>query len=157
MTTKSKTTDCKYKEMMESIEYATKEDSDELRKFRREVACTQALEEDLELRDIIREDIWKIYNEVGGQDGMYDNFPISRILRGKEFDRIYVLSSCGGVAIINRKGSRKNTNSYQIVTLGEDDAWLFLNSRRLYEEYTGNKTGFVYLLSEALSLLNNNK
>lgn len=157
MTTKSKTIDCKYKEMIKSIEYATKEDSDELREFRQEVACTQALKEDLELRDIIREDILKIYNEVGGQDGMYDNFPISRILRGKELDRIYVLSGCGGVAIINRKGSIKYTNSYQIVTLGEDDAWLFLNSRRLYEEYIGNKTGFVYLLSEALSLLNNNK
>lgn len=148
----------KYPKIMQSIEYSLKTDvSDEVREFRREVACTQALVEDHDLRELIRDDIGAIYNEVGGQDGMYDNFPISRVIRGDRFDRVYVLSMDGGVAIINEKFPDSNVGTFQIVTLGEDDAWFFLNSRRLYETCVGSKVGFVYLLSEALSLFNNIK
>ena len=79
-----------------------------------------------------------------------DNFPISRVYRDNNTVRVYALDSKGGIAIISYKNKR-----FQILTLGEDDAWHFLNSRRIYEDYCGSKQSFVYLLSEALSLFNN--
>lgn len=103
--------------------------------------------------DIIYQDMGTISEEVGGQDGMYDNFPIVRIYRDGKYTRCYALDSYGGVAIISENCSRGN---FRIVTLGEDDAYHFLNGAEVYESYWGNKTGFVHLVSEALSIFNNN-
>ena len=118
--------------------------------YRKDMALTQSIKEDLELDDIITNDMGNIWAEVGGQDGMYENFPITRVYRDGNTVRVYALDSSGGVAIIS-------TGKYnlQIVTLGEDDGYHFLNSRCIYESYCGSKLGFVYLLSEALSLFNN--
>lgn len=128
-------------------------DYDENRKevfeFREEMATKQAIVEDYDLDNIITNDMGEIWHEVGGQDGMYDNFPIKRVYRDNNTVRVYAIDSGGGVAIISGK------NQFQILTLGEDDAWHFLNSRRIYETYYGSKTDFVYLISEALSLFNN--
>lgn len=147
-----------YPDMMARIEYEALKDHDkDLLQFREDVACTQALKEDYELDELIAEDIGNIYREVGYQDGMYNNFPISRVIRGEKCDRVYVLDSGGGVAIIQYKGDNPEYNSFNIVTLGEDDAYFFLNSRRLYEDVICSKKDFVYLLSEALSLFNNIK
>lgn len=122
---------------------------EELADYRRDMATKQAIREDCDLEDTIRDDMGKIWKEVGGQDGMYDNFPIKRVYRDGGIIRVYALDGGGGIAII------KHNSEYQILTLGEDDAYHFLNSRRIYETYYGTKQGFVYLLSEALSLLNN--
>lgn len=128
-------------------------DYDENRKevfeFREEMATKQAIVEDYDLDNIITNDMGEIWHEVGGQDGMYDNFPIKRVYRDNNTVRVYAIDGGGGVAIISGK------NQFQILTLGEDDAWHFLNSRRIYETYYGSKTDFVYLISEALSLFNN--
>lgn len=120
--------------------------------YRKEMATKQAISEDLELDCIINSDMSKIWREVGGQDGMYDNFPITRVYRDDNIVRVYALDSHGGIAIVSN-----NKRYFNILTLGEDDAWHFLNSRRIYEGYVGNKQNFVYLLSEALSLFNNIK
>jgi len=118
--------------------------------YRKEMATTQAIHEDMELDNVIREDMGKIWYEVGGQDGMYENFPITRVYRDGNKVRVYALDSNGGVAIIANSKS-----NFQIVTLGEDDAYHFLNSRCIYESYRGDKLSFISLLSEALSLFNN--
>lgn len=117
--------------------------------FRKEMAQTQAISEDLELDTIIAKDMGQLWGEVGGQDGMYENFPITRVYRSNDSVRVYALDGSGGVAIISKD------KRFKIVTLGEDDGYHFLNSRTIYENYYGTKTGFVYLLSEALSLFNN--
>lgn len=124
----------------------------EIFEYRKEMATKQAILEDYELDSIINNDIQDILDEVGGQDGMYENFPISRVYRDNNTVRVYALDSNGGITIISYKNKR-----FQILTLGEDDAWHFLNSRRIYENYYGSKQSFVYLLSEALSLFNNIK
>lgn len=110
-------------------------------------------ETDRLIKDIICEDMGTIWEEVGGQDGMYKNFPIVRIYRDGEYTRCYALDSNGGVAIISSNDLDRN---FRIVTLGEDDGYHFLNSAHVYEDYYGNKTGFVHLVSEALSIFNNN-
>lgn len=118
--------------------------------YRREMAITQAIKEDRDLDNTIIHDMSEIWTEVGGQDGMYENFPITRVYRDGNKVRVYALDSCGGIAII-----ANSKNNFQIVTLGEDDGYHFLNSRCIYESYYGDKQGFVYLMSEALSLFNN--
>lgn len=122
---------------------------EEVLEYREEMATKQAINEDYDLDEIINDDMGEIWKEVGGQDGMYANFPIKRVYRDNGVVRVYAIDSGGGVAII------ANKNEFQILTLGEDDAWHFLNSRRIYETYYGSKTDFVYLISEALSLFNN--
>jgi hypothetical protein len=122
---------------------------EEIFKYREEMATKQAIAEDYDLDNIITNDMGEIWHEVGGQDGMYDNFPIKRVYRDNGTVRVYAIDSGGGVAIIAGK------NQFQILTLGEDDGWHFLNSRRIYETYYGSKVDFVYLISEALSLFNN--
>ena len=122
----------------------------EVFEYRKEMATKQAINEDYDLDKTINGDMGEIWNEVGGQDGMYDNFPIKRVYRDNGVVRVYAIDSSGGVAII---ASGKNT--FQILTLGEDDGWHFLNSRRIYETHYGSKMDFVYLISEALSLFNN--
>lgn len=124
-------------------------DREEIADYRRDMATKQAIREDYDLEDTITGDMGRIWKEVGGQDGMYDNFPIKRVYRDGGIIRIYTLDGGGGIAII------KHNSEFQILTLGEDDAYHFLNSRRIYETYYGVKQDFVYLLSEALSLLNN--
>lgn len=120
--------------------------------YRKEMATKQAISEDLELDCIITNDMNEIWNEVGGQDGMYENFPITRVYRSDNTVRIYALDSSGGIAIVIDEN-----RYFQILTLGEDDGSHFLNGRRIYEPCYVNKQSFVYLLSEALSLLNNIK
>lgn len=105
------------------------------------------------INDIICEDMGTIWWEVGGQDGMYESFPIVRIYREGKYTRCYALDSNGGVAIISPNGTGRD---FQILTLGEDDANHFLNGACVYERYWGGKTGFVHLVSEALSIFNNN-
>ena len=122
---------------------------EEVLEYREDMATKQAINEDYDLDNTISGDMSKIWHEVGGQNGMYDNFPIKRVYRDNGTVRAYAIDSGGGVAIIAGK------NQFQILTLGEDDAWHFLNSRRIYETYYGSKTDFVYLISEALSLFNN--
>lgn len=142
---------------MARIEYSAEKDNNDVREFRTDMACTQDIAKDHELDELISEDIGTIYHEVGGQDGMYNSYPISRVIRGEKFDRVYVLDYDGGIAIIQKKGESYNGkySDFNIVTLGEDDAWFFLNSCRLYEPVCTTKKDFVYLLSEALSLFNN--
>lgn len=127
-------THAEYLEQQELIEYRN---------------CTQASIKDMNLNCIIDDDICTINNEVGGQDGMYSNFPISRVYRNTESIRVYCLTSQGGIAIIQINGRP------QVVTLGEDDGNFFLNSANLYCGFYGTKTSFVWALSEALSLFNN--
>lgn len=124
----------KYLDQQELIEY---------RKF------TQASVNDMELDYIIRKDMDIISDEVGGQQGMYNNFPISRVYRDGDSIRVYCLTSEGGIAIIEKD------EHFKIVTLGEDDGYHFLNSAELYCDFYGTKTSFVWVLSEALSLFNN--
>lgn len=123
---------------------------EEVFNYRKEMATKQDISEDLELDCTIDNDMLKIWKEVGGQDGMYANFPITRVYRDNSIVRVYALDSYGGIAIVSN-----NKRYFNILTLGEDDGWHFLNSRRIYEGYYGNKQNFVYLLSEALSLFNN--
>ena len=105
------------------------------------------------LGDLISLDMSRIWHEVGGQDGMYENFPISRIYRDGESTRCYALGGYGGVAIIS---SNSDEHDFKIVTLGEDDGYHFLSGCEKYCSYYGNKTGFMELLSLALSIFNNN-
>lgn len=115
--------------------------------------------DDMKLDELIASDMEKIYEEVGGQDGMYENFPISRFYRGKngEPSRAYALDGYGGIAIISYYNKNdKRYSEWKIVTLGEDDAYHFLNSKNLYCSYYGVKSNFLYLLSEAISMINNN-
>ena len=100
---------------------------------------------------MIEQDMCTISNEVGGQQGMYENFPINRVYRNGEIVRVYHLTSNGGLAIIQRNEHQ------QIVTLGEDDGHHFLNSADMYCSHYGTKFDFVYALSEVLSLFNNIK
>lgn len=115
--------------------------------------------EDMELDEIISRDMGSIWKEVDGQDGMYENFPISRFYRGKngEPSRAYALDGDGGIAIIAYYNKHSKTyGEWKIITLGEDDAYHFLNSRDLYCSYYGEKPSFLHLLSEAISMINNN-
>lgn len=109
--------------------------------------------EDEYLDNIISSDMSKIWNEVGGQDGMYENFPISRIYRDGDFTRCYALDECGGIAIIS---SNLRNDIFNMLTLGEDDGCHFLHSKDIYCSYYGNKMGFIELISLALSMFNNN-
>ena len=126
------------------------ENREEVFRYREKMATKQAINEDYDLDKIINGDMGEIWYEVGGQDGMYDNFPFTRVYRDNGIVRVYALDSCGGVAIISDRG-----RAFQVLTLGEDDGYHFLNSRRIYETCVSNKQNFVYLLSEALSLFNN--
>lgn len=133
-----------------------KEYFEDLNRFRIELSSTQALEEDFLVNNIICYDMQELTNELGGQDGIYENLPITRVFRDENFIRVYALDNNGGVAIIaNTIDKKHDINKFQIITLGEDDAFYFLHSRRIYEDYVGKKTNFVNLLSEALSMFNN--
>ena len=109
---------------------------------------------DEELEKTIERDMSEIWKECGGQCGVYENFPISRIYRDKESIRCYALDSGGGICIMTYL-DRRYGNKYQILTLGEDDGWHFLNSADTYCRYYKSKLDFVSLLFEAVSLFNN--
>lgn len=129
--------------------YVNYKDTPELREYRHELLGTEALDEDYELKELIASDMYEIWNEVGGQDGMYENFPISRVFEDEnKCVRVYSLDGNGGVAII----ANKTTKEIQILTLGEDDAYHFLNSRRIYCTYYGDKAKFTHLLKNAMTL-----
>ena len=117
--------------------------------FIKKISNATGIKEDVQLNELITNDMISIWNEVGGQDGMYKNFPIFRVYRDNKIIRIYGLDGDGGVCIV------VSNNRFQILTLGEDDAYHFLNSYRVYEAYRGNKVGFLHLLSETLSYFNN--
>lgn len=82
---------------------------------------------DMELQNIISDDMSTIWKEVGGQDEMYENFPIIRFYRGDNNTpyRVYALDSGGGVAIISYINKSYYYKRYKIVTLGEDDGFHF--------------------------------
>ena len=134
--------------------------------FRKEVFSTQSIWHDCELNKTISQDIWSLWDEKGGQDGMYKAFPFTctkeSIVREKDYYsdylktnihyttkliRSYYLSGSGGLAIVEeriyshfsdmthvRKSEQDSyKSSFKIVTLGEDDANLFLMGRCLYE------------------------
>lgn len=60
----------------------------------------------------------------------------------------------GGICIMTYL-NRHYGNQYQILTLGEDNGWHFLNSADTYCRYYKSKLDFVSLLFEAISLFNN--
>jgi len=64
------------------------DNNEEVFKYRKEMATKQAISEDLELDCIIIDDMSTIWNEVGGQDEMYDNFQISRVYRDNNIVRV---------------------------------------------------------------------
>lgn len=136
----------------ESLEY--KEYFEDLNRFRTDLSSAQALEEDFLTNNVICYDMQELTNELGGQDGIYSNLPITRVYRDENFVRVYALDAYGGVAIIATTID-KNLKRYQIVELGEDDAFYFMHGRRVYEDYHGTKDNFVNLLSKALSAFNN--
>ena len=119
-------------------------------KYRERSYLRQRIHEDDLLDSIVTDDMFKIQNEVGGQDGMYQNFPIFRIYRDEDGIRAYGLDGSGGV-MIYQSPSR---DFYQVLTLGEDDALHFLSSSRIFSTYSGKKSEFIYLLTETLSLFN---
>lgn len=45
----------------------------------------------------------------GGQDGMYNNFPIVRIYRDGQYTRCYALDSHGGVAFLSSNLDRRDS------------------------------------------------
>lgn len=137
--------------------YDFRTDEQKLEDYNKSDICASI--DDMELDEIISRDMGTIWEEVDGQDGMYENFPITRFYRGKngEPHRAYALDAYGGVAIIAYYDKRtKKCNNWKIVTLGEDDAYHFLNSRDLYCSYYGDKSSFLSILSEAISMMNNN-
>ena len=77
--------------------------------------------EDMELDTLISNDMANIWHEVGGQGGMYNNFPIVRFYRGKngEPHRAYALDGNGGIAIIAYPNKKKDCNKWKIVTLSQ--------------------------------------
>ena len=121
---------------------------DKVKVFKERILNSDDIIEDVRLNELITNDMNSILSEVGGQDGMYKNFPIFRIYRG-DIVRVYGLDGYGGVCIIVKD------NKFQVLTLGEDDAYHFLTSHRIYQTYSGNKVGFLHLLSETLSYFNN--
>ena len=120
-----------------------------IERFKKKISDAPGIKEDAQLNQLITNDVLSIWDEVGGQDGMYKNFPIFRVFRNDKITRIYGLDGNGGVCIV------VNNGKFQILTLGEDDAYHFLNSYNVYESYRGDKVGFTYLLSETLSYFNN--
>lgn len=119
-------------------------------KYREMSYLRQRIHEDDLLDSIVTDDMNRIQNEVGGQDGMYRNFPIFRIYRDENGVRAYGLDGSGGVMIYQNP----DHNFYQVLTLGEDDALHFLSSSRIFSTYSGKKFDFIYLLTETLSLFN---
>ena len=111
-----------------------------------------------DLEDIISSDIWNIFQEVGGQDGVYKNSPIERILRTKETNvdiiRIYVLdANVGGIVLIGDK-SFTESREWSIIQLGEDDGWFSVWKMDNYPMV--EKSDLFNLLRRAMSLMNNN-
>ena len=106
---------------------------------------------DVQLLNIIREDISKIYREVGGQYGMYEHLSFCRIFRGEPYNRVYSLGFHGGLVLISGE------NQYQILTLAEDDGYFYPVCSNVFESVCGNKTDLVYLLSSLISAFNNNE
>jgi len=142
---KNKNKELKNKEYLDQ----TNIEQRKIERFKEKISNSSGIKEDAQLNELITNDMISIWDEVGGQDGMYKNFPIFRVLRDDKITRVYGLDGNGGVAII------VNSGKFQILTLGEDDAYHFLNSYNVYETYRGNKVGFIYLLSETLSYFNN--
>lgn len=138
--------------------YEYKSDEDILKEYNEK--SISASMTDMELDEMINQDMTNIWNEVGGQDGMYNNFPIGRFYRGKDGvpHRAYALDGYGGIAIFAYYSDHKSKicDEWKIAILGEDDGYHFLNSNDLYCSYYGKKPSFLSLLSEAISLINNN-
>lgn len=128
--------------------YVSYRDNDELERYRRDLVSTQALDEDYELECIIQNDIGNIYNEVGYQDGMYENFPFTRVRRDENGVRVYAFTSTGGIAIVYKD------KQFHTITLGEDDGYFFPRSRCIHETMWGVKSNFIWAMSEALSAFN---
>lgn len=127
--------------------------------------------------DLIRTDISHIYEQQGGQDGMYGAYEenigkidglhigegtIERILRNKVKGyekyplRIYVLhTSCGGICILGQKNDYSKSLDYTIFHLGEDDGFFFVHDDGGAGVGYMNKIEFIHMVSRAISLLNN--
>ena len=76
----------------------------------------------------------------------------TRYYEDKNYARAYALSpyECGVMILCN-----KQYNAITISVLGEDDgAWFISDNSKL--EYIGGKSNFIGLVSEALSVFNNN-
>ena len=142
-------------------------------KFRKGIYYTQRIKEDYELTELIHSDMDKIWEEKGGQDGMYDSFPFSKSYLSEtdsqdyvdymnnnihsvtEVLRCYALNASGGIAIIETRtretvaetGKTFTYKRYHILTLGEDDGYHFLNGARIYEDiYDGSSEDLLSLL-----------
>lgn len=153
--------------------------------FRKDMFETQRICEDFELTNIIREDMSYIQLEKGGEEGMYDAFPFSFTQKSivaeweeyldyykanckfkREIIRSYTLDGSGGVVIVETRtyshfedSSREDgcCTRFQILTLGEDDSYHFLNGARIYETFYGNKDEFIELMENTIKEYKNNK
>lgn len=97
------------------------------------------------INDIIVEDIDSILVSIG-EDGIYNSGDIiKRVIRDNKYTKIYVLDvSCGGIVII------KSLYGYSLITLSEDDGYFYPSNISI-----SDKVSFVYIMSEAISMLNN--
>ena len=97
------------------------------------------------INDIIIEDIDSILKSINDDELYNSGDIIKRVIRSDEYTRIYVLDiSCGGIVIL------KSMYGYSLITLSEDDGYFFPDSI-----FIDDKTSFVYIISEAISILNN--
>ena len=140
-----------YNSLLLSNDFEVGQSFDKINFINEIVSKTSNIKRDIQLLNTIKEDISNIYEEVGGQDGMYENFPFYKIFRGKPYNRIYALNSSGGLALISEN------NRYQIITLGEDDGYFYPTCQNIFESIYGKRGMFVELLGMLISAFNNNE
>lgn len=127
-----------------------------------------------EIENLVSHDIGYIYDQQGGQDGMYGvsqeetdglhtgEGVIERVCRDivpgyEQFPlRVYVLSTLaeGGICIIG-ESSKYHGMDYTILNLGEDDGNFFTGSKSYKMIEWMPKSHFIYMTSRAIGLLNN--
>lgn len=115
-----------------------------------------ALGQDMDLLNMVQEDIYTVLGTCPEGDIYKAEMPVVQVVRDKDSIRVYGLEVAGGIALVYKKG--KNTDEFNLFTLGEDDGSYFPKSRRLYEPMQAyakyNASTFVNLLSQVLALFN---
>ena len=119
----------------------------------------EPLGEDMDLIDMISNDISIVIGTCPEGDIYKASMPVVQVIDDNGIVRVYGLEISGGIALIFKRGN--NSDSFNLLTLGEDDGWYFPMSRRLYEPMLAstkyNATTFINLLSEVLALFNSIK